>query len=43
MKYVMYLLLAFVILGGVIYLQANIWNECRQTNSFLYCLRVLSK
>lgn len=24
-------------------LQVSVWNECRETNSFLYCLRIISR
>lgn len=28
---------------GLTWLQIDVWNECRSTNSFWYCMRVLSK
>lgn len=33
-------LLVFVI--GIV-CEVQVWNECRETNSFMYCMRVLSK
>ena len=35
--------LTSAIVSGVVYLEVSLWNECRETNSFLYCLRTLSK
>jgi hypothetical protein len=35
------LVLAFVALA--IGCEINVWQECRQTNSWFYCMRVLSK
>ena len=26
-----------------VWLEIGFWNECRETNSFWYCVRVLSK
>ena len=26
-----------------IWYEMEVWSECRQTNSFMYCMRVLSK
>lgn len=25
------------------YIEINFWNECREDNSFMYCLRLLSR
>lgn len=33
--------IAFVAIG--IYYEMAVWQECRATNSWLYCMRVLSK
>jgi len=33
--------LAFIFLLG--YYEISMWQECRQTNSFMYCMRVLNK
>jgi hypothetical protein len=33
----------FVLMLVGIWMEINIWNECRETNSFWYCMRVLSK
>ncbi len=30
-------------IGLVGWFQYSLWSECRQTNSFFYCLRVLNK
>lgn len=46
MKYVKGFLVIAVIgafLFGVVSCQLSIWRECRATNSFFYCARVLSK
>jgi hypothetical protein len=29
------------IIVAAIYLEVGVWTECRQTNSFFYCFRVL--
>lgn len=34
-------LVAVVVL--VIWWNVSVWTECRQTNSWMYCVRVLSK
>jgi len=26
-----------------IFLEVSVWNECRQTNSWFFCLRMMSK
>lgn len=31
------------VIGLSIYMEASAWTECRQTNSFWYCMRVLNK
>jgi len=39
-------LLAGVIVIAIsvaIYLNLSVWTECRETNSFLYCLQLLNK
>lgn len=35
--------LVAAVVAGLVYYEVSIWNECRQTNSFLYCVRVVSK
>jgi hypothetical protein len=30
-------------LGLAVWYEVEMWSECRQTNSFWYCMRVLSK
>lgn len=38
------LVLAMLTLIGLsIYTKVTIWHECRQTNSFLYCLNISSR
>lgn len=40
-----YLIIAGVVavIAGIIYLEVGVWQECRATNSWLYCVRVLGK
>lgn len=33
----------FAIIVLLISCEVSIWNECRETNSFLYCLKVTRK
>lgn len=33
--------LALFIFAG--FVQVSVWNECRETNSFFYCMRLVSK
>lgn len=33
----------FAIIGGSIWWEASLFFECRETNSFFYCMRVLAK
>jgi hypothetical protein len=35
--------LVLALIGGAIAWEVSIWNECRQTNSFFYCMRVLGR
>jgi hypothetical protein len=30
-------------IGLVVYFEYSLWTECRQTNSFFYCVRVLGQ
>ncbi len=30
-----------LVIGGCTYFEYSLWHECRATNSFFYCLRVL--
>jgi hypothetical protein len=30
-------------IGLAVYMEIGVWTECRETNSFWYCMRVLSK
>jgi len=44
MKFIYVILVTLVtilIVAGVGYLEVSFWNECRATNSFWYCLRML--
>lgn len=43
MKVALYTAAVFGILGLGIWYEISVWNECRLTNSWLYCTRVLSK
>lgn len=41
-KYIGYaLIVAFIVLG--VGCEIQVWNECREHNSFTYCWRVLGK
>lgn len=31
------------LIATAVYLEIKLWQECRQTNSLLFCVRVLSK
>lgn len=33
----------FAIVLAAVWFEMQVWDECRQTNSFWYCMRVLSK
>jgi uncharacterized protein (DUF983 family) len=37
--------LAFIVFAvvGTIWLNVEVWSECRQTNSFWYCVKLVSK
>lgn len=35
--------LVAIVIGGCIYLEVGVWNECRQTNSWFYCMRILGR
>jgi hypothetical protein len=35
--------LALLIAGLVVWWEISSWSECRETNSFWYCLRILGK
>lgn len=34
---------AFIALGLLVWWELSLWPECRATNSFFYCARVLGK
>ena len=33
----------FVVIGLAIWYEVELWDECLQNNSFMYCMRVLQK
>lgn len=35
--------LVVTVILSIIYLEIGVWQECRATNSWFYCMRVLSK
>ena len=35
-------LILTAIVGGI-YMEVGFWNECRQTGSFFYCMRILGR
>jgi hypothetical protein len=37
------LALVLALIGGAIAWEISLWSECRQTNSWFYCLRVLNR
>jgi hypothetical protein len=38
------MIVAVLLVASVsLYLEISVWNECRQTNSFWYCMRMMSK
>lgn len=41
--YVMLGLFAIAIFGSAFLYERMLWNECRATNSWFYCVRVLGK
>lgn len=41
--YVLLGLFAVAMLGGVFLYERMLWDECRATNSWFYCVRVLGK
>jgi hypothetical protein len=43
MKYYFAIAALFAVIGFVFYLEVATWRECLADNSFLYCMRVLSK
>lgn len=47
MKYTLLTMAAILffvsLVSFVVYLEISFWNECRETNSFWYCLRVLNR
>ncbi len=41
-----YIIVACVLTGAIalsLYYEYSMWDECRETNSFWYCVRVLGK
>ena len=43
MKYYVGLAFALLIVGFVVWLEVKSWNECLETNSWFYCMRILGK
>lgn len=39
---VMGLVVALLVVGAIAY-ERMLWNECRQTNSWFYCVRILDR
>lgn len=39
----LYWLIGLLIIGLAIWYEIAMWSECRETNSFWYCMRVLGK
>jgi hypothetical protein len=35
--------LFFALIAFAIWVEIGVWNECRATNSWFYCMRILSK
>lgn len=33
----------FGVLGFLIYMQVGVWNECRETNSWWYCMNLMRR
>ena len=31
------------VVGLIVWYEVAVWNECRSTNSWLYCVRIISK
>lgn len=38
-----FILFTIAVFGFVIWLEYNAWNECLDTNSFWYCIRILDR
>jgi hypothetical protein len=32
-----------LILAGVVYVHVSVWTECRESHSWLYCFRLVSR
>jgi len=43
MKTVLIYACLLAVIVTAMWLEMQVWDECRQTNSFWYCMRVLSK
>lgn len=42
-KFTTVFVFVLLIFGVAIYSSALVWTECRQTNSFLYCVKVVGR
>jgi len=36
-----YIAIPLVVISGLVYLEIGLWQECRMTNSWFYCMRIL--
>ena len=36
------LVLILLLIGGAVWWEVSLWNECRATHSWFYCVRVLN-
>lgn len=43
MRYWLAPIFAFTLVGFIVWLEVRTWNECLDSNTFWYCLRVLDK
>ena len=43
MKNVLFAAVAIAVLTLAVWMQIEVWNECRETHSFWYCMRTLNK
>ncbi len=43
MKYSAVIVAGVGLFGLLVWFQYSLWSECRQTNSWFYCARVLNK
>ena len=43
MKNVLLGICAVAVLAILVYMEVQVWDECREKNSFWYCMRVMHK